>query len=164
MKAKKHIFWIAGILLIALICFLGIKAGNNKSLGDTKSCSLRITCQTVLKNMEKLDEEKKEIIPSDGVILHKENAEFLDGESAYDLLERELKNAKMHYDISLVPAYDSVYIKGIGNLYELDCGELSGWMYKINGETPSIGLNKYELQEGDKIEILYTCDMGKDIE
>jgi len=59
--------------------------------------------------------------------------------------------------------YGSVYIEGIGNLYEFDCGELSGWMYSVNGEFPMYGMSQYEVKDGDVIEVVYTCDLGADV-
>ena len=40
-----------------------------------------------------------------------------------------------------------------------DTGELSGWMYKANGWFPNYGCSRYQLQPGDVIERLYTCDL-----
>jgi hypothetical protein len=54
-------------------------------------------------------------------------------------------------------------VEGIGNLYELDCGELSGWSYKGNGEFPSVGCSLYKLENGDTVEWVYTCDLGRDV-
>ena len=59
--------------------------------------------------------------------------------------------------------YNSAYIEGINNLYEFDCGELSGWMYKVNGWFPNYGCSRYQLKEGDVIEWVYTCDLGVDV-
>ena len=61
------------------------------------------------------------------------------------------------------PLYNSAYIEGIGNLYEFDCGELSGWMYSVNGEFPNYGCSGYTLQDGDVICWVYTCDLGEDV-
>jgi len=61
------------------------------------------------------------------------------------------------------PMFNSVYIAGINNLYEFDCGELSGWMYRVNGWFPNYGCSAYTLKQGDVIEWLYTCDLGNDI-
>ena len=59
--------------------------------------------------------------------------------------------------------YNSAYIEGIGNIYEFDCGELSGWLYKVNGNFPSYGCSRYKLKPGDKVEWVYTCDLGNDV-
>ena len=36
-------------------------------------------------------------------------------------------------------------------------------MYKVNDWFPNYGCSRYALQEGDKVEWLYTCDLGDDI-
>ena len=53
--------------------------------------------------------------------------------------------------------------QGIHNLYEFDCGELSGWMYNVNGWFPNYGCSRYALQDGDVIRWRYTCDLGADV-
>ena len=55
------------------------------------------------------------------------------------------------------PVYNSVYIEGINNIYEFDCGELSGWLYKVNNESPGVGCSLYKLKDGDVVEWIYTC-------
>ena len=92
-----------------------------------------------------------------------DNVQFSEGESAFDVLVRELKKHNIHFEFSKTPIYDSVYIEGIGNLYEFDAGDLSGWIYRVNGKSLSVGCSQYKLKSGDKIEFLYTCNMGKDL-
>ena len=55
------------------------------------------------------------------------------------------------------------YIEGIANLYEFDCGPLSGWMYQVNGWFPNYGCSRYQMQDGDNIAWVYTCDLGNDV-
>lgn len=131
---------------------------------DTKlTCTLSVKCDTVLDNLSKLEKGKNEIIPENGIIFAEKQVEFTDGESVFDLLVREMKNNKIHLEFEKVPMYNSAYIEGIGNLYEFDCGELSGWMYKVNDWFPNYGCSRYRLKQGDKVEWIYTCDLGKDI-
>ena len=61
------------------------------------------------------------------------------------------------------PIYNSAYIEDINNLYEFDCGELSGWMYKVNDWFPNYGVSRYKLEQGDLVEFVYTCDFGRDV-
>jgi len=124
-------------------------------------CNLTVNCFSVLENFDKLDYNKKEIIPKDGIILKEITVEFFPDESAFDVLRRELKNRNIQLEYVLTPAYNSAYIEGIANLYEFDCGELSGWMYKVNGIKPTYGCSQYKLKDGDKIEFFYSCDMFK---
>ncbi|MBR2001172.1 MAG: DUF4430 domain-containing protein, partial [Firmicutes bacterium] len=97
------------------------------------TCTLTITCQTILDNIDDLDPEKVELVPEDGVILAKKTVTFYEGENVFQLLRREAKANKIHMEFEDTPIYNSAYIEGIHNLYEFDCGELSGWMYKVNG-------------------------------
>lgn len=127
------------------------------------TCSLYVRCDTILDNLDKLAEEKKELVPGDGVVLWAEEIAFTEGESVFDLLLRVTREEKIHMEFTDTPLYHSAYVEGIGNLYEFDCGELSGWSYKVNGEFPQYGCSIYELQDGDVVEWVYTCDLGRDV-
>lgn len=133
---------------------------NNLSTDSSKvpTCSLVIDCTVLLSNMDKLDREKRELVPEDGIILEKHDIEFSDGESAFDVLLRETRNEKIHMEYSFTPVYNSSYIEGIANLYEFDCGELSGWVYSVNDQSPNYGISKYGLKDGDVIRIEYTLE------
>jgi hypothetical protein len=110
-----------------------------------------------------LDLSKHELVPKDGVIFPEQEVTFYDGESVFNLLLREMKKNKIHMEFESTPMYNSVYIEGINNLYEYDCGELSGWMYKVNDWFPNYGCSRYRLKEGDKVEFVYTCNLGLDV-
>lgn len=126
-------------------------------------CTLSVRCDTILDNMDWLDPEKIELVPEDGVIFATKKVKFYEGESVFNLLLREMKKAKIHMEFSNTPMYNSAYIEGINNLYEFDCGELSGWMYKVNNWFPNYGCSRYGLKEGDIVEWVYTCDLGVDV-
>lgn len=128
-----------------------------------KTCTLSVRCDTVLQNISWLDSEKAGIVPKDGVLFEEREVTFYEGESVFNVLLREMKKNKIHLEFTNTPIYGSAYIEGIGNLYEFDCGELSGWMYKVNGIFPNYGCSKYSLKPGDKVEWVYTCDLGIDV-
>lgn len=127
------------------------------------TCTLSIRCDTILNNMNLLKEEKKALVPSDGVILETTTVTFSEGESVFDVLKRVTRERRIHMEFEFTPIYNSAYIEGIHNLYEFDCGNLSGWMYKVNGWFPNYGCSRYQLKQGDVIEWVYTCDLGKDV-
>ena len=127
------------------------------------TCTITIRCDTILDNMSSLDEAKHQLIPSDGIILSKREVTFNEGENVFDVLLRETRNNKIHMEFVKSPVYDSAYIEGIHNLYEFDCGELSGWMYSVNGWFPNYGCSNYILNDGDNIEWVYTCNLGNDV-
>ena len=127
------------------------------------TCTLSVRCDAILANIDVLNPAKIELVPEDGVIFFSQTVEFYEEESVFNVLMREMKRAKIHMEFNNVPIYDSAYIKGINNLYELDCGELSGWTYKVNGLFPGYGCSQYQLKEGDVVEFVYTCDLGRDV-
>ncbi len=129
----------------------------------TYTCTFSIECSTILNNLDQLDPEKLEMVPSGGVILSKTTVTFYEGESVFDVLQRVCRENGIHMEASWTPIYNSAYIEGIHNLYEFDCGSLSGWMYRVNGWYPNYGCSRYQLQQGDVVEWRYTCDLGNDI-
>jgi len=127
------------------------------------SCTLSVRCDTVLHNLQWLEREKRDIIPQNGVILEERAVTFYEGESVFNVLLREMKRNKIHMEFVNVPLYNSAYIEGIANIYEFDCGELSGWVYRVNGWFPNYGSSRYTLKNGDRVEVLYTCNLGLDV-
>ena len=102
-------------------------------------------------------------MPSDGLILAPSEVEFEEGESVHDILKRVCQAAGIHMESSYTPVYDSAYVEGINQLYEFDCGEQSGWMFKVNDWFPNYGCSKYKVSDGDVIEWVYTCELGEDV-
>ncbi len=126
------------------------------------TCTLSVSYKSVFENLEKLKANKKDILIEDGMIFEEKTVEFFENESVFDLLHREMKNNGIHFEFSQTPMYNSAYIEGIGNLYEFDCGEYSGWIYRVNGVKPTYGCSQYKLQNGDKVEFYYSCNFLKD--
>ena len=126
-------------------------------------CTISISCAMILNNMDKCKKEKQELVPEDGWILQPTEVVFYGGESVFNVLQRTCRQKKIHMEFANTPIYNSAYIEGIGNLYEQDVGELSGWMYSVNGWFPNYGCGRYALKDGDVIEWVYTCDLGADV-
>lgn len=140
-----------------------VEPQEQEIIDNTLKCTFSISCATVLDNMDILDKSKKEIIPDDGWILKPVTVTFNEGESVFDVLKQVCKDNKVQLEFSFTPIYNSAYIEGINNLYEFDCGSLSGWMYEVNDWFPNYGCSRYEVKNGDVIEWQYTCDLGGDI-
>jgi hypothetical protein len=126
------------------------------------TCTISISCAAILNHMDWLAEGKESLVPEDGWLLTPYTDVFYEGESVFNVLRRVCKQQKIHLEFENTPLYDSAYIEGIGNLYEFDCGEQSGWMYSVNGQFPNYGCSQYTVQDGDVICWVYTCDMGAD--
>ena len=131
--------------------------------GTSYTCTFSIECSTILNNLDMLDPDKLEMVPSGGVILAKTTVTFYEGESVFDVLQRICQQYGIHMEAEWTPIYNSAYVEGIHNLYEFDCGALSGWMYKVNGWYPNYGSSRYQLKDGDVVEWRYTCDLGNDV-
>lgn len=138
-------------------------SSTDSSSPDVKSCTVSIECKTILSNMETIKPEKKSLVPADGVILSPQKIALRDGDTVFDVLNRITKKNKIHMEFSATPGYNSKYIEGIGNIYEKDCGELSGWMFSVNGEFAQTGASNITVSDGDKISFFYTCDLGNDV-
>jgi len=143
------------------------QAEQNIEQADAQEGSFTVTltvrADTILNNMNLLDREKHELVPLDGVIFPKTEVRAYDGESVFNVLQREMRRASIHMAFRNTPVYNSAYVMAIGNLFEFDAGELSGWNFRVNGEFPNKGSSRVLLSPGDTIEWLYTCDLGRDL-
>ena len=143
---------------ILLVCLLCGCAGKGETVqvpdanGDGKlTCTLEVRCDMLLENLDQMTEEKAALVPENGVLLEVTEVEFDGGASVFDVFREVLREEKIHFEYVDASAYDSVYIEGIGNLYEYDCGPQSGWMYSVNGVHPGLGCSSYTLADGDVI-------------
>ena len=150
--------------LLLLLLLLSACGGQAQQTAEAAgSCTISISCATILDNTDQLKAAKADFVPADGVILPETEATFYEDESVFDLLQRVCRKNDIPMESSWSPMYNSAYIEGIAQLYEFDCGELSGWMYSVNGTYPNYGCSKYTLQDGDVVRWVYTCDLGEDV-
>lgn len=125
--------------------------------------TISIDCLTILQNMDNLEKGKEKYV-GDGWILKTTKVKCKKGQTVYDILEQVCKAYSIQMENSYTPLYGSNYIEGIGNLYEFDCGNLSGWMYNVDGWYPNYGCSRYVLKAGEAIQWRYTCNgLGADL-
>jgi hypothetical protein len=96
-----------------------------------------------------------------GMILAPAAVEIKSGDSVLEITKRITR--KLRIQMEFQGAGAAAYVEGIDNLYALDKGAESGWMFRVNGEFPDKSAGSYTLVSGDRIEWLYTLDLGKDI-
>ena len=125
---------------------------------DQQTCYMEIRCDTILSGQKLKGDE-----PKDGIILAGKEIPFEKGDTAFDLLRRYCKEEDIKLKYVFMPTIGGYYIKGIAGIEELEYGQLSGWLYKVNGWYPNYGASGYQIQEGDVIVWLYTCDGGTDV-
>ena len=138
---------------------------NDPPKPETKmSCTIEIRCDTILNNMQDLKPGLDVYVPDSGTILPTTTITFTEGETVFDVLKRICDARGIQIEYSYTPMYGSYYVEGINNLDEFDCGQQSGWMYKVNGWFPNYGCSKYILDAGDEIVWCYTCKgLGTDV-
>lgn len=173
---KKDIIFLFVIILLAAFVINGTNIQSvdeyylthiDDITPDSETVFISIRCDSVLDNYDELDASlrSEEFVPKDGVILPLTEYVLRPGDTVYDILDRAVRYNKiqMEYQGADKNSFGSVYIQGINYLYEFSCGPLSGWMYKVDGVYPNYGCSKYELHDGQVIEWVYTCDLGKDV-
>ena len=173
---KKDLLLIGAVILLLAVLFSGTKIQSvdeyylthiDDITEDTETVFISIRCDTILDNWEDLDPALREqkYVPQDGVILRQTEYVLRPGDTVYDILDRAVRHNRiqMEFQGANLNQFGSVYIQGINYLYEFSCGPLSGWMYLVNGVFPNYGCSKYALKDGDVIEWVYTCDLGRDV-
>ena len=154
------------VLVLSMLC--GCGKANTAKVADTNgdgklTCTLEVRCDTLLGKLDQMTPEKAALVPENGILLETVELEFNGGESVFDVFRKVLREEKIHFEYVDASAYDSVYIEGIGNIYEFDCGPQSGWMFSVNDVYPGLGCSAYTLADGDVIVFNYTCDLGADL-
>jgi hypothetical protein len=97
-----------------------------------------------------------------GTVLRPVTVEIEDGDTVLDVLISVTRDQGIPMSFRGGTGANA-YVEGINNLFEFDRGPGSGWMYRVNGIFPNRGAGVIPLYDGDRIEWLYTVDLGEDI-
>lgn len=149
-------------LLIAFVLATDFQSADDYYSGDTESkenavgvVKMSILCDKIVNLTD------KNYIPKDGVILEKTEFEIKEGDTVYDILIEAAKTYKIQIENNGTD--QMAYIAGINYIYEMDFGDLSGWVFLVNGESSSVSCSEYVLKDGDVIVWHYTLELGNDI-
>lgn len=115
--------------------------------------SLSVNC----KNAVDAGYEAAEKISADGVILGEKSVEINKDSTVFDLLNQ------CGLVIGSSSSAAGKYVYSINSLSEKDCGNKSGWIYKVNGTVVQKACSAYILNEGDAVEWIYTLNGGRDV-
>lgn len=146
---------VIAVIAVAVVIFTDFSTAENyygataEKANPIGTVTLEIRCDTVA--------GREDYIPEKGVILAETEYAFEAGETVYDILVEACRANNIQTEFS------GGYISGMNYIYEFDYGELSGWMYFVNGEEASVGCNSYTLSDGDRIQWLYSIEMGNDL-
>lgn len=131
---------------------------------DTISCKVSISCKTLADNIGALTDDKlAKYVPGNGMILEEVTIKVPKDATAYDALNLACKAFDIQLEAGYTAIYNTYYVEGIGYIYEKNAGNISGWIYKVNGKTAGVGASGYKLKDGDAISWHYTIDGGRDV-
>ena len=138
------------------------KENDDKVTQTTSSeinCSITIECKSILDNMDDLKKGHESYVPKNGIMLDNYKTTLKSKSTVYDLLKKACNDKGITYTAK--DTMYSVYIVGINNIDEKDCGKNSGWMYSVNGSYPNVSVDSKKLKDGDKVVFTYTCSYKK---
>lgn len=84
------------------------------------------------------------------------NVPYGDNQTAYEATVSALDNSEVFYEKTGVAGME--YFTTIGDWKAGDHGPMSGWLYSVNDESPTVGCGQYTLSEGDYIQWSYYLD------
>jgi len=168
-KNKKLIIAAAVIIavLAVLVTIFAVSPetfyGTSEDSTSSETVTIEIDAHTIFDNYDKLDKtlQDERYVPADGVILPETTIAIEDGDTVFDVLLKATTENEIQIEYSALS--NSAYVEGINYLYEFSCGDLSGWMYSVNGDFAQTSCDSYILSDGDEIKWIYTCDLGRDI-
>lgn len=117
------------------------------------ACTITIQCKVLLSHMEDLKDGHEEYVPSNGYILRNYSVKYEEGDTVYSVFKRVCRDNGIPMRAKMTGF--GMYVEGINNIFEKDCGANSGWTYYVDGEFPMLSVDKYELHGGEVIEFKY---------
>ena len=163
-KRSPKSFLTVGIVAIAavlIVLFTDFQSADSYYNGASQTKANAIGSVTLSIRCDVLKDQDSPYIPKNGVILETTTFEIEDGDTVYDILAEAARSHKIQMETKGVD--ELVYVEGIAYLYELQFGDLSGWIFSVNGKTASVGCGTHTLSDGDVIEWHYTLNLGKDV-
>lgn len=169
-KRGKSAAVIGGVLAIlsGAVWLLNIRTPDEYYAQTTHENGITVSvgaeCTAVLPRLGDVDERVNplSVIPEDGIILPLGEVTLPKGATPFDALVEAARAEKIRVDYT--GSFYGVYVRGIGFVYEFGFGSESGWTYRVNGSPPQTSAGAYTLSEGDVVEFVYTCELGKYVE
>ena len=161
-RGRKNRTYIAVAVILSVISVAvmlsDIKSADEYYSDTSQNGDIYATISVNASNISPQDGNTTSVTLSEGFIMPAYSVSLNDGATAFDALAAACKEQQIRLDYTGT-SY-GIYIKGIGGIYEFDHGSTSGWLYRVNGEIPSVSAAAYHLKSGDIVEFIYTCTLG----
>ncbi|MDR0930213.1 MAG: DUF4430 domain-containing protein [Clostridiales bacterium] len=96
------------------------------------------------------------IIGLDGqTILPNTKTNVNEGENALAILKNVAAQNNIEVSVDEMSGFGE-YVTGINGLNSGDNGQMSGWIYKVNDQSPNVGMGEYKVTGGENIAVEYT--------
>lgn len=140
---------------------------NSEVTGETQKpeqeyiyCTVEIDCSDIFKNKDRFNEKQQvfydRYVDGKRTILSPVTVKVKNKSSAYKATELACKQNGIK--MTKKNSGFGIYIVGFDGINEKMFGKTSGWIYYVNGKSPSFSCSAYELKDGDKVSFVYTCN------
>ena len=162
-KKKKPIHIISALVvaLLASALFLALDIRSKEGFENEES---KVLLTENAKNTSCISFSIRAYTISEDDIFPETTLYVAKDSSVFEILKEVCRTEGIQLDYENNSVYGLAYIKGINSIYEYDHGDLSGWMYRVNGVLPGIGCGYYKIEDGDRVEILYSTNIGRDLD
>lgn len=141
---SKKVLTIVIALAMIFATFMFTACGEKETgSGETYTCTISLDCKAILG----MEDNSGVTYPEDGVIVPETKVEFTDGASVEDVLNKVLSDNSIHNTYNS----DYGYFSEIANLGESFGGKMSGWVYTVNDESPTVAAKDLKLNKDDVI-------------
>jgi len=156
------IFVIGITIGIIFSSLLRPELGNiDNSNEQSMNVTISVVCDALLGNMDLLERDLHELVPEDGIVFPETIVTAQEGDSVFDVLQREMREAGIHMSSQTITGTNMVFVDSINNLPSGSAGPMSGWLFSVNGESAMVGPSDFILSDGDVVEWEFTLDVSE---
>ena len=94
---KQTAVWALLTLVLTAVLLTGCEAPQ---AGPAYSCTVSISCASILEHMDLCSPDKADLVPEDGWLLEPVEVTFQAGQSAFDVLQQVCRDKKLHMEFS----------------------------------------------------------------
>ena len=161
----------AGFLLLLLVVGCVLLFGRVESVDEhylynpeeipegADTVTLSVDCLALDGHLDEISASVKNELPEGLVYLSETRFLYTEGMTAFDLLLRAEKPARLRIAYQLVFG-GAYYVSSINDLAEFSAGGESGWIVLVNGVFIDRSASAYALSPGDVVEWRYTVSYG----